>query len=334
MKTSLVFDLNYILYKNVFTLCKLKTLYGDFHRMMTNNITKFTSMHQFDTVWMASDSNTKSWRKLVFDEYKAHRKKSEDVDWDWVFKAYDEWKDFLKDEYGFPVMEGKHIEGDDWITSIIAKNNAKSISTVLIASDGDLKQHLNYSIGKKEYINIQIDDKGGNEKVYVPLGYNIYTQHIEENSNEDVFVINNDQSWKNFLNRATTMYNCIEVDAREILFTKIVKGDGSDNIPSVWQKVLKTGKIQNIGDAGAAKVWDFYRLNYDVTFDTKDEQFAKNLINCIEKVNNVSFNDDIKDSVTSNINRNVSLIELNHRHFPEQVVETIIEQMTSVLQKA
>lgn len=141
---NLLFDTNYILYKNVFTLHKMNRLFGFFHESLDNNIAKYVAMNKWDNVYLVSDSNKKSWRKDFLDNYKGTRTKMEGIDWDWVFTEFVAWKEKMKEKY--PILQKDRVEGDDWIASIVLKTNKMGQSNVIITSDEDMPQLLDYKI--------------------------------------------------------------------------------------------------------------------------------------------------------------------------------------------
>lgn len=330
-RVNLNFDGNYLLHKNVFTLHKINTLYGDLYNALTNNIEKYIAMHSWDNIFIISDSKKKSWRKQTLDTYKATRVKPEDIDWDFVFETYETWKKDMSEKYN--VLEADHIEGDDWITSIVRKTNIKGYSNVVISSDCDMNQLLGYrlhSSGKTPFINMQINDHTGKEKIFLPEGWELYKAEIGENINDDVFALDNSASWADFFVRLTDNWTVEEVNPTEVLFVKLVSGDKSDNIKSIYQTVVKSGKIQEIGEAGALKIWNFYKDNYGLNVDTKSEELRGDIVNCLERVKKLDLTEQRRSDVVEKINRNISIIELHHRHFPEWVSEAIIDKLSEI----
>lgn len=321
---NLLFDTNYILYKNVFTLHKMNRLFGFFHESLDNNIAKYVAMNKWDNVYLVSDSNKKSWRKDFLDNYKGTRTKMEGIDWDWVFTEFVAWKEKMKEKY--PILQKDRVEGDDWIASIVLKTNKMGQSNVIITSDEDMPQLLDYKIdGEKSFINMQIIDHTGQEKVYLPEGWQLWLKEFDDNRSTDIFNLDNGYEWISFFNRVTSQWQYQEINPKQRLFTKIVMGDKSDNIRSIYEKLTTTGKIQGIGKAGAEKIWNFYKDNYKDYFNTKDKNFIPDVINCIERVNDIKLTDEKRAIVYDNMQRNIKLIELHYRHFPDWVVEDIIE---------
>ena len=75
---SLICDGNYFLYRAVFILHRLKTLYGDLETLLLNDYNNMTNAYPFNVIYFVSDSK-KSWRKAYYPEYKGKRKKEETI---------------------------------------------------------------------------------------------------------------------------------------------------------------------------------------------------------------------------------------------------------------
>lgn len=319
----LLFDGNYILMKCVYTLTKMNRLYGDLWTLLDNNIEKYAAMNRWEKIIVVSDSRKKSWRKKELDKYKAHRVKSEDIDWEFVFDTYTDWKESIRAKYC--VLEKDSIEGDDWITSTILYANKLGKSCVTISSDKDLYQLVNYKTKKqKSYINIQINDILGNEKVIIPIGWELWITEFKNNNGRDVFSLDNSNENLAFFERILRNWKYEEIDSYSCLFEKIVTGDKSDNIDSIYQKLTKNGKVRGIGEATAQKMWTFYKENYDIKF-TINEEFVEDVINCLEIVNKVILSPATRQTVEKNIKLNIKLIHLHYKNFPEWVVNDIVE---------
>lgn len=327
---NICFDGNYILHKNVGTLHKMNRLYGDLWTSLDNNIAKYTSMCKWDNIFFISDSRKPSWRKEQLVDYKGKRKPLDGVDMKWVYEQYGLWKEELKKKYH--VLEYNSIEGDDWIASIVYKGNRLGQSNVIISSDGDMPQLLGYKTdGDKSWINMQINDHNGQEKIYLPIGWQLWAKEFDDNRSSDVFNLDGSYDWMTFFNKITSQWQCDEINPQQRLFVKIIQGDTSDNIKSVYEKLTTTGKIQGIGKAGAEKIWNFYKDNYQEYFNTKDKTFVADIINCIEKINSIELSDERRKTVADNIKRNIKLTELHYRHFPDWVVEQIVDELNEKL---
>ena len=111
---------------------------------------------EFGNVVIACDSK-KYWRKQVFPNYKANRKKAREesgFDWPAIFDAINLIKQELRDVFPYPVIEVEGAEADDVIASIVywsVNNDVKEGSVVsepnpllIISGDHDFKQLQKY----------------------------------------------------------------------------------------------------------------------------------------------------------------------------------------------
>jgi 5'-3' exonuclease len=84
------------------------------------------------------------WRKVIYPEYKAHRAKArddrrEDIDYDQLFRLFEECVDLLKVTQGFITLKVVRAEADDIIGTLVLNNSLKE-GHVLISNDSDFKQ--------------------------------------------------------------------------------------------------------------------------------------------------------------------------------------------------
>lgn len=327
MGKNLIIDGNYIMHKNVFSLVKSNSLYGDFFKLMTMTVQKYSDMFEFDRVIIVSDSRRKSWRKRMLDKYKAHRVKDETIDWEWIFKSYLEWKQQMHSDFGAIVLEADAVEGDDWINAVLTATWKLGDSNMVISSDKDLLQLIKWNDNQ---INFQIEDNNGKERVFFPTGYQIYLNSIATVGNDDPFSLNMTYEWDELLHKFSSEWIAVEINPKQILLEKLVKGDKGDNIDSVYQKMTKTGKLMGIGEAGATKVWERYVDDFDENYDIKSQSFINRLAECVCNVNKLDF-DSVGDQIVKRLNENRNLIELHHRHWPEDIKEKIVEQIESII---
>ena len=96
MLCDLILDGNFVLNKLVFTLHKNNLLFGALYTSLENTVSTYKKWYPFANVYLVSDSKEKSWRKKINSSYKAQRKRDSDIDWEFVFNCYNEFKDNLK----------------------------------------------------------------------------------------------------------------------------------------------------------------------------------------------------------------------------------------------
>ena len=72
MKINIVIDGNFLLYKDVFVLKKLRSI-KDLSILLVNDFNKLTKSFAFDNIYFVSDSVHGNWRKQIYQEYKGER---------------------------------------------------------------------------------------------------------------------------------------------------------------------------------------------------------------------------------------------------------------------
>ena len=238
MTVDLIIDGNYILSKNTFTLHKNNLLFGALHKSLEVTINNYRKWYPFANVYLVSDSKEKSWRKQFTTAYKATRKKDSDIDWNFVYGAYGEFKESLK---GFvKVLEAPHVEGDDWISYLVTKANKEGRSTIIVSNDYDIKQIVSYGIDPL-FVNIMTNEMYNKEKLFLPKNYQIFLNKVSKLPSDDIFNLNDNSDFLGLMNKFMSKYEIHEINPVESLMVKIISGDVSDNIGSVWS-VTKNGK--------------------------------------------------------------------------------------------
>lgn len=318
MKLNLIIDGNYLLNRASFLLNKETTFREDFPVLLRKDFNKLIKIFNYNNIYFVSDSKN-SWRKKIYNDYKANRKKDSTMDWDFIFQTYDEFKEELKTNKLINFNQIEYLEGDDLIGYIVSESNANNISTMIVTNDADIKQLLNFDISK-EWINFIYNYKITDERLYLPLNYDIYFTNIKQNNN--LFDSDFDTDFKNEFISFIRGKKIDEVVSEKILFCKIVSGDRGDNIESCYTKIGKTGAKRGIGDTGSEKIYDIYKDIYKDTINFNEQQFIENLseiINFDKKINN----DEVLLEVKTNIKRNLKLIKLDKDLLPSQLLSEL-----------
>lgn len=313
MGVDLIIDGNYILSKLVFTLHKHNLLFGGLHKALENNITGYRKWYPFTNVFLVSDSKEKSWRKKIITEYKATRKKDTDIDWNFVYTAYGEFKEEVKST--MKVLEAPHIEGDDWISYLTEKANSEGRSVIIVSNDYDIKQMVNYSLNPLT-INLMTNEMYNKEKLFLPKNYQVFLNKLSKLPNDDIFNLNDNVEFIGLLDNFINKYEVHEIDPMESLIIKVISGDSSDNISSVWS-VTKNGKKRGIGAAGAKTIYDEYLLEFGEV-NLLDPDLHENIADLICEKKKLSKSQI--SPIVGNIEQNVRLIDLRMCNLPDEVV--------------
>lgn len=316
MLVDLIIDGNFLLNRIVFPLHKNNLLFGALHKSLEMSIQSYRKWYPFANIYLVSDSKEKSWRKDIDPNYKATRKKDSDIDWEFVFTAYNEFKEDIKGKR-VKVMESPHVEGDDWISFLIEKANQNNRCTITISNDYDIKQLVGYSIDPL-YINIMTNEIYNKQKLFLPKNYQLFINSLNKLDVNDIFNLNDNTEFLNLLNNFMTKYEIHEVDPIECLIIKLISGDSSDNISSAWF-ALKNGKKRGIAEKGAKSLFDEYVINFGDPVLT-DPDLTENIADLICEKKKLSRTSELQ-SIKDNIENNMKLILLNTSYLPTNIVD-------------
>jgi len=316
MKINLCIDGHYMLYRSVFLLNKLKTLYGDLDTLLLNDYNNMTNGFPFNKIYFVADGK-RSWRKAIYAEYKNGRKKDLDIDWEYVFNTFDKFKDNIKNRHNCEVYQIDPFEGDDIITHIVKESNKEGFSNYIISNDGDLHQLLNFSIADN-YINLMYNHKFNDEKIFVPKNYQLYLAHLES-LETDIFDLNNDTDFLHFFEKTRQKCKVVPVDREESYFKKLVSGDSGDNVLSV---VKFTKDIRGIGITGSDVVWNMYKQRFPGIIDFDSDIFINNLIEILV-IYRKNKEVDFKSKVFEKIKFSRTLTRLDNKYLPDGMYDIL-----------
>ena len=110
-----------------------------------------TFRKEYGEVVLCSD-NRKYWRKEFFPFYKAGRKKTReksDLDWHLIFDMLSKFKQELRDNFPYKVVDVEGAEADDIIGTLVPRHIMHE-NLLIISSDGDFLQLQMYN-GRSEF---------------------------------------------------------------------------------------------------------------------------------------------------------------------------------------
>jgi len=315
MTCDLIIDGNYLLNRMVFTLHKNNLLFGALFKSLDQSVINYKKMYPFSNVYLVSDSKEKSWRKKINSAYKANRTKNTDIDWDFVFNTYNEFKDSLRGK-NIKILEAPGIEGDDWISLVIVNSNQESRSTLTITNDYDIKQLVRFSMDPL-YINFISNEMYNNQKIFLPRNYSIFIDKVSVMDNHNIFNMNDNLEFLELIKNLVQKNETTEIDPLESLIVKLIGGDTSDNIPSAWS-IVKNGRKRGIGDRGAKSIFEEY-INQFGEPDIQDPDLSENIADLICEKKKLSKTSIL--SIKSNIESNMRLIHLDIDKYPEDILD-------------
>jgi 5'-3' exonuclease len=315
MLCDLLIDGNYLLSKMVFTLHKNNLLFGALHKSLETAVNNYRKWYPFANIYLVSDSKEKSWRKKINTKYKANRKRDNDIDWEFVFSTYDEFKDNIGKK-GIKILQAPNIEGDDWISFLVEKSNSKGRSTIVVTNDHDIKQLINFVL-EPPTINIMSNEMYSRQKLFLPKNYQLFLASLRKNNDEDIFNLNDNQEFVKLLSNFIERCETFEVDPVECLIVKLISGDTSDNISSAWS-IVKNGRKRGIAEKGAKSIFDQYLTVFGQP-SLEDPDLTENIADLIcekKKLSKTSIG-----SIKTNIESNMKLIVLKTENMPDEILD-------------
>jgi hypothetical protein len=300
--------------------------YYTFYRNLAFTLKK--EIGQVDHIYFCEDS-FKCWRKTRYPEYKANRQHNQDFDLDKYLFITQQIKNEVKDH----LVGQEELEADDIIYFMInkfaldhIKNNSVGKNIFIISGDSDLDQ-LVYQ--KDNFLVCRFNPLSQKRHFYIPDNFEIKEsiQEAKEADSFDMFdgIFDIQIAISHIEHLHQKIYNnSIKINPKLELLVKVICGDKkSDNIPSAYQKNVANGKVQNIGDAGKAKITT--KLNELLLTDPNilelNEENFKKLIPHILYV--VKGQLDESTNLMNGLLRNKSLIELTGQNIPYEFKQEI-----------
>jgi 5'-3' exonuclease len=155
------------------------------------------------------------------------------------------------------------------------------------------------------------------QKLFLPKNYQLFIDSLTRQNNNDIFNLNDNSDFLLLFNSFLSKYEISEANPIEALLVKVISGDTSDNISSVWS-IVKAGRKRGIGDKGAKSVFQDYIMEFGEP-NLEDPDLAENIADLICERKKLS-----KTSITSikeNIDKNMKLINLNMDNLPIEIVQ-------------
>lgn len=313
-KLTLIVDGNWLMMSRLSILrMRIKdedTLIKELKLMMIKSINKMIrDIPQIDNVIFIADGG--SWRnKIEVPEflkkdhitYKGNREKDKEIDWDKIFKGYDEFINVLK-ETGVNVSREQYIEGDDWAAYWSKLLNSKNINCLIWSADRDLTQLVKINPKTKVFTACW-------NKTYMTIEA---IEHQEE-SDMDFFFNSYDSNENQKLIESLYMKagRVEEIHPMDVVIDKIIRGDLGDTIlPVVYKKGKSSNKLFRV----AQKELDF---TLDITQSNEVNAYFEELLN--KKA--------WKDKATASVNEiiehffyNERLVWLDASQYPNDILE-------------
>lgn len=133
---------------------------GFLRHMILNSIRMYNKKYraEFGQMVIACDG-ANSWRKRVFPQYKAHRKKARaesSMDWELFFTYLNQIREEIKENFPYKFVHLEGVEADDVIATLVEETQefGKAEPVMIISSDKDFVQLHKYK-NVKQFSPIQ-----------------------------------------------------------------------------------------------------------------------------------------------------------------------------------
>lgn len=353
MKTVLIVDTNYMLISRAFIHKDIlnkedsienkeygcKRLFQTILQQVQGYVNKYPSL--ITDVIFVTDKG--SWRKkITLPEslkditYKGQRNKTQpqygfNPDWDYIFKFYSErFIDFLEGK-NLAIYSNWDVEGDDWANIYSQRVFEKGNNVILWTTDCDWQQLIQTSGDSNNavvwYNGKKVVTSDNFESSFNPMS-NSLTPNLEQllfgSSKVDLNIFKSGSS------KSTTPIQSIyeyvhsfdvheSIDPHSIVLTKVITGDSSDNIKSIWHQTSPT--TVNITENMINK------FSYTPTFERdilsiNSGEYPMDLLEEISKIKKFSIKPSI-DQLKERYDYNKKLVWLHPSQYPEHVLNNI-----------
>lgn len=186
--------------------------------------------------------------------YKGNREKSEGIDWDKVFTAYEGFALTIGQWSNVSVCAEHNIEGDDWCwwwSNILNNDNT---NVIIWSADKDLTQLVKYNENNSVFTGT-LYTRGSKTVLTLP-------ESVKSNVENSLTLFFNPNYVYNYniLNSVIKKVSDINyIKPLDVVIDKIFRGDAGDNILPVITKEAKSGRKIKLSDKQLDKtmnIWD------------------------------------------------------------------------------
>lgn len=333
-------DGNYFVYSRLYVMPRRKDKQllesekdqGQFMRKLCIDFaSEIRKMKPFvDEVVIAVDS--KSWRKDFYPEaeYKGTRKTDSSVNWEAVYRIYDEFRALLA-KNGVIIQQTPGAEADDILFARATELNNQGKNCIVWTGDRDLIQLVDYTQATDGYTLWYYNTKRN------LLAFEGFNELLEETTGDSVspdellFDLNNSDISSDEIKGKikdwvkSNKVNIQEIDSRAFIFKKILIGDKSDNINSVvtYTKTMKNGKVRtfSITDKQADKILAQYEKDFG-RFEVEQLFVPEVIEKMADVIYRVNGNASV-EAIKKTLKLNIQLMLLHVRTIPEPIMDAM-----------
>lgn len=269
-------------------------------------------------VVFAADSKH-SWRKDVLETYKIHRERDENIDWERVFAAIDDFKEHLKG-LGYVFLETTNAEADDMMALlkevVFQESDFSNYNLIIISADADIRQLIDWNDNNQYCMVFNEVGRGPGGKRHLYCNDEILSWcNNEDDIQNDIFnfcSVDGDKEYIRNLLANNPKVVMEATDPKNILLNKIFCGDDGDDVPAFYDWYSDKGKKVRVTNRYYVKIVDALGTK---DIDEVDKRRGE-LKAILESATKRSINDI---NVEERYDRQKKLVQLSSHIFPEHI---------------
>jgi 5'-3' exonuclease len=235
----------------------------------------------------------------------------------------DEFGEFLS-ENGYIYSTCGGAEGDDLIWAW--SSHLKDSKEYLIILSGDKDMHQLVRSSEKNWACIW-NSNSKNNRFIVSENWK-----LEEEKETTIFdVTPSSGSSDHKLQNLISSCSIEKIGIKEYVFKKILMGDKKDDVPGVFPHLTKSGKVSNIAEGKAQKIWELYVQSpwekYTMEELWENQEFMSWLAGLSLRLIGQTDNAENRDLFKQYYEENGRLVWLNEKSIPDDMVKKLKEHV-------
>lgn len=239
-------------------------------------------------------------------EYKGNRERSDTINWDAIFNAYE---DFIAklNQNGITAVKEQGIEGDDWCWYWSTKLNKEGTNVIIWSKDKDLTQLVRtdrdgcFTIcwNKDAGVTTTVRDEGEMDFLF----------NMQFNINEELY--------RGIVDKSKEVN---QINPKEVVIDKIIRGDAGDNVLPI---ILRKSK------SGSDKQYRVSTKDLDNDLDIHNEEAVKNYVETL--IESKSYKDRVDkpiQNILEHFSYNKKLVSLEQDSYPQEILDIMNKYQT------
>ena len=239
-------------------------------------------------------------------EYKGNREKSDNVNWDAIFSAYEDFITKLN-QNGITAVKETGIEGDDWCWYWSTKLNKEGTNVIIWSKDKDLTQLVKtdrdgcFTVcwNKDSGVTTTLRDEGEMDFLF----------NMQFNINEEIY--------RSIVDKSKEVN---QITPKDVVVDKIIRGDAGDNVLPI---ILRKSK------SGSDKQYRVSPKDIDSNLDIHNEAEVRTYVeNLLESKSYKGRVDKPITNIIEHFEYNKKLVALEKDSYPQEILDIMNKYQT------